>query len=72
MEKVIDRKVPPSKLIIELYGEKKKAFRKRPNRTHAILLAVQRAFLKKAPPSATGIDGLINLQLMEELERKCR
>ena len=33
--------------------------------------AIQKSFLKNKTPHATGEDGLINLRLMEELERKC-
>jgi len=53
-------------------GEPKMSFRKRGNKLLFLLKSIQRSFLKNEEPLVTGEDGLINMKLMEELERKCR
>jgi predicted dehydrogenase len=72
IEKLIGVKTLPSKLTIQLEGEAKKSFRKRGNKLVYLLRSVQKSFLKGDTPLITGEDGLINLQLMEQLEEKCR
>lgn len=72
IENLIGVKIVPSKLTIQLEGEAKKSFRKRGNKFLFMIRAVQKSFLKKQPPPVTGEDGLINMKLMEELERKCQ
>lgn len=72
IEKLIGVKTVPSKLTIQLDGEAKKSFRKRGNKLVYLLRSVQKSFLKGETPLITGEDGLINLQLMEQLEEKCR
>lgn len=72
IENLIGVKVVPSKLTIQLEGEAKKSFRKRGNKFLFMIKAVQKSFLKKQTPPVTGEDGLINMKLMEELERKCQ
>jgi len=72
IENLIGVKFLPSKLTIQLEGEAKKSFRKRGNKFLFMIKAVQKSFLKKQPPPVTGEDGLINMKLMEELERKCQ
>jgi len=72
IEKLIGVKTLPSKLTIQLEGEAKKSFRKRGNKLIYLLRSVQKSFLKGETPLITGEDGLINLQLMEQLEEKCR
>jgi hypothetical protein len=37
-----------------------------------MMRTIQRSFLKNQVPPVTGEDGLINMKLMEELERKCQ
>ena len=71
IEKVIAAKNVHSKLTILLEGEGKKAFRKRANKMVLMLRSVQKSFLNNEEPIATGVDGLINMQLMEEFENKC-
>jgi predicted dehydrogenase len=71
IENLIGKKMHFAKLIIDLNGEKRKAFRKRSNKQVALLRSVQKSFLKNTPPVITGSDGLENLRLMEELEGKC-
>lgn len=72
IENFIGVKGSPSKLTILLDGEAKKSFRKRGNKFLYMLKAVQKSFLKNQTPPVTGEDGLINMKLMEELERKCQ
>jgi len=72
IEKLIGAKTLPSKLTIQLEGDAKKSFRKRGNKLHYLLRSVQKSFLKGETPLVTGEDGLINLQLMEQMEEKCR
>jgi len=72
IENFIGVKGVPSKLTIQLYGEAKKSFRRRGNKFLFMMKAIQKSFLKNQIPPVTGEDGLINIKLMEELERKCQ
>ncbi|MGB5288382.1 MAG: Gfo/Idh/MocA family oxidoreductase [Ignavibacteriaceae bacterium] len=72
IENFIGVKGLSSKLTILLDGEAKKSFRKRGNKFHFMMRAIQKSFLKNQTPPVTGEDGLINIKLMEELERKCQ
>jgi D-xylose 1-dehydrogenase (NADP+, D-xylono-1,5-lactone-forming) len=71
IENLIGRKTAPSKLIIDLNNEAKRAFRKRGNKLLFALRSVQKAFLKNQQPLVTGRDGMINMKIMEDLENKC-
>ncbi|HEY7750778.1 MAG TPA: Gfo/Idh/MocA family oxidoreductase [Ignavibacteriaceae bacterium] len=71
IDNLIGVKGIPSKLTIQLDGEAKKSFRKRGNKFLFMMRAVQKSFLKNQTPPVTGEDGLINLILMEKLERQC-
>ena len=72
IDNLIGKKNVSSKLTILLEGEAKKAFRKRGNKVVYLLRSVQNSFLKNEKPKVTGLDGYINMKLMEELENKCR
>jgi glucose-fructose oxidoreductase len=72
IENFIGVKGAPSKLTIQLDGEAKKSFRKRGNKFLFMMRAIQKSFLKNQTPPVTGEDGLINMKLLEELERKCQ
>ena len=72
IENFIGVKGAPSKLTIQLDGEAKKSFRKRGNKFLFMMRAIQKSFLKNQTPPVNGEDGLINMKLMEELERKCQ
>lgn len=72
IDNLIGKKNVSSKLTILHEGELKIAFRKRGNKLLYLLKSVQNSFLKREEPLITGQDGLINLQIMEELENKCR
>jgi predicted dehydrogenase len=71
IENLIGMRHSSAKLTILLEGEAKKAFRKRGNKLQNCLKSVQKSFLNNTAPLITGHDGLINLRLMEELEKKC-
>lgn len=73
IENLIAKKgTTPGKLIIDLHGEGRKAFRKRANKLVYALKSVQRSFLLNQEPKVTGTDGLVNLRLIEELENAQR
>lgn len=60
----------PSKLIFDLYGERKKVFRKRANKLLLMLRAVQRIFLKDETCSSSGNDALEVLRIIEKIEEQ--
>jgi predicted dehydrogenase len=72
IENLIGVKHHSAKLSILQKGKTKMSFRKRANKLAFLLRSVQKSFLKNEQPLITGEDGLINMKLMEELERKCR
>lgn len=65
----IGKKNIPSKLIIDLRGEKKKTFRFKSSKQIFILKALQKVILKKTKPSITAQDALINMKIMEAIEK---
>lgn len=71
VDNLIGKKILAPKLTILKDDETKKSFRKRGNKMVFVLKSIQKSFLKRQVPFTTGEDGLINLRLMEELERKC-
>ncbi len=71
IDNLIGRKKLSPKLTILLEDETRKSFRKRGNKVHFVIRSVQKSFLRNETPHASGEDGLINLKLMEELEKKC-
>jgi len=72
IENIIGRKKQPGKLTIDLFGEGRKAFRKRANKLLILLRSIQKSILNNSEPEITGYDGLINMQIMEILESKCK
>ncbi|MFC2094582.1 Gfo/Idh/MocA family protein [Bacteroidota bacterium] len=72
IDRLIGVKHQSAKLTILLDGQAKMSFRKRGNKLNYLLRSVQKSFIKNEQPLVTGEDGLINMKLMEELERKCR
>ena len=69
IDKMIGARQTVAKMTINLKDEGRKAFRRRANRQLRLLRDVQKAFLKNESPLITGEDGLINMQLMEILEK---
>ena len=72
IDRFIGVKQQSARLTILLDGEAKMSFRKRGNKINYMLRSVQKSFIKNELPLVSGDDGLINMKLMEELERKCR
>lgn len=72
IDQLIGAKNATSKLNILLEGEARKSFRKRANKLFNLLKSVQKSFINNEEPIITGHDGLVNMKLMEELEKKCR
>jgi D-xylose 1-dehydrogenase (NADP+, D-xylono-1,5-lactone-forming) len=71
IENIIGAKKSPGKLSIDLEGEARKAFRKRANKQRFALKSIQKAILSNTQPLVTGDDGLVNMQVMEKLEKQC-
>lgn len=71
IENLIGRKIVSPKLTILIEGEAKKAFRKRGNKQLYLLKSIHKSLIRNESLSIKGEDGLINMKLMEELERKC-
>jgi D-xylose 1-dehydrogenase (NADP+, D-xylono-1,5-lactone-forming) len=69
IDNLIGARLLPARMTILREGEAKKAFNKRGNKLLHLLRSVQKSFLKNEQPSVTGEDGLINMRLMEQLER---
>jgi D-xylose 1-dehydrogenase (NADP+, D-xylono-1,5-lactone-forming) len=65
----IGKKNISSKLIIDLRGEKKKTFRFKSSKQIFILKALQKVILKKAKPQVTAHDALVNMKIMEAIEK---
>lgn len=70
IDKLVGQTVAAAKMTIYLKNEGRKSFRRRANRQLHLLRDVQKAFLKNGTPLITGEDGLVNMQLMEAIEKK--
>lgn len=71
IENLVGQRYQSAKLTILLEGEAQKAFRKRSNKLYQLLKSVNKSFRSNSSPEVTGTDGLINMKLIEEFERKC-
>ena len=71
IEIYLDKKNIISKLIIDLNGEGKKVFRRKINKITFVIRSVQRSFLRNQPALVTGEDGLVNMNIIEEIEKQC-
>ena len=69
IDNIFVKKSLPAKLTIDLNGEAKKAFLKRSNNLQLHLKSLYESFTENTTPEVPGEDGLINLQLMEKLEK---
>ncbi len=71
IDNMVGRRNASSKLTIELTKEAKKSFRKRVNKQLLLLKSVQNSFLFNYPLGVTAEDGLLNMRIIEELEKSC-
>ncbi len=69
IENLIGGRFSSAKMSILLEGEGKKVFRKRTNKLHIALKSFNNSFLRNTTPVVTGEDGLVNLLLLEKLEK---
>lgn len=72
LENFIGKKNVSAKLIINLQGEAKKAFRKRANKITYMIKSLQRTILKNQVSLVPGDDALKAMKIIEEIERQCR
>jgi predicted dehydrogenase len=70
IENLVAGKNQPARIILLHEHEGKKVFKKRGNKLVHLIKAVQNSFLTNTVPPVTGYDGLVNLELMEELENR--
>ncbi len=69
IENLIGRRLDYAKLTIYKVDEVKKAFRMKANKLVNLVKNFQKSVLENEPLMVTGYDGLINLKLIEELEK---
>ena len=72
IERLVSNRNGIAKIIIDIHGEAKKAFRKRANKLSFLLKSVQKSFLNNEKPFVGGEEALKNVLLMEELESQCQ
>ncbi|GAB4130482.1 MAG: Gfo/Idh/MocA family oxidoreductase [Ignavibacteriales bacterium] len=72
IEKLVSNRNGTAKIIIDIHGEARKAFRKRANKLGMLLKAVQKSFANNEEPTVNGDVALKNMLIMEELESQCR
>jgi len=70
IENFLGKKTQHAKLIIDLQGEGKKVFRKKTNKLLFLIRSVQKAFLKKELPLITGEEDLVNMLVLEKIEKQ--
>lgn len=70
IENLIAKKHITPKLVIDLIGENKKAFRKRTPKLTPLLKEFQNSIVKGIQPKPTGQDGLLNMEIMEKFEKQ--
>ncbi len=68
IDDLIGKKFVPSKLIIEIEGERKKVFRRKTNKFLSAMRWYQKYYLKNIEPEVTGYDGYINMKIMEKIK----
>ncbi len=71
IENFVGKKNISSKLVIDLEGEAKKAFRKRANKVSYMIRSVHKSIIKNQPPLVAGEDAVINMKIIEEIEKQC-
>lgn len=71
LEDLISQKRSSTKLSILLEGETKKVFRKRANKMYRCIRSFSMSILNNTPAEVPGMDGAINMKLMELFEQEC-
>jgi predicted dehydrogenase len=71
IEDFFSKKNVATKLIIDLQGEGRKIFRKRANKLLFMIRDIQKTIIKKTNPRTTGFDDVVNLRIIEEIEKQC-
>ena len=69
IENLIGKRFDYAKLTIQKVDESKKAFRMKANKILNLIKNFQKAVLDNEPLIVTGYDGLINLKIIEEIEK---
>jgi predicted dehydrogenase len=60
-----------TELIIDLEGEGRKIFRKRTNKLVFMIRDIQKTIIKKTNPRTKSYDDVVNLRIIEEIEKQC-
>jgi predicted dehydrogenase len=71
IENFVGKKNVSAKLIINLQGEAKKAFRKRANKISYMIKSIQKSILNNHPPCVPGEDARESMKIIEEIEKQC-
>lgn len=71
IENFLGKRLNPTKLIIDLQGEAKKVFRKRTNKLLFLIRSAQKTFIKNELPLASCKDALMNIRIIDEIEKQC-
>ncbi len=71
IENFVGKKNVSAKLIINLQGEAKKAFRKRANKISYMIKSIQKSILNNHPPFVPGEDARESMKIIEEIEKQC-
>ena len=69
IENLVGARSASAKLIINLEGEGRKSFRRRANKLLYLFRDLQKALIKNEPLDFSGRDGLVNVKLMEQLNK---
>jgi len=72
IENLIGRRFDYAKLTIQKIDETKKAFRMKANKVQNLIKNFQKAIIENEPLIVSGLDGLINLKLIEEIEKSAK
>ncbi len=69
VENLIGKRFDYAKLSIQKVDETKKSFRMKANKVQNLIKNFQKAVIDNEPLLVTGYDGLVNLKLIEEIEK---
>jgi len=69
IDEFIGKRSVPARLIIDLHDEKRKTFRFKSAKQIHVIRSVQKTLLKKEKPHINAYDALINMKIMEAIEK---